>query len=68
MEKEIKNYKNEKQIQANSIKQKTQEIHAKNKMQEYEDMCSKNEEDNKNFNKNNQNHKTNKIEIHNIIP
>ena len=38
MEKEIENYKNEKQIQANSIKknQKTEEIHAKSKtIQEY---------------------------------
>ena len=44
MEKEIENYKNEKQIQTNSIKQKTEEIHAKNKtIQEYESMCSKNE-------------------------
>ena len=44
MEKEIENYKNEKQIQANSIKQKTEEIHAKNKtIQEYENVCSKNE-------------------------
>ena len=44
MEKEIENYKNEKQIQANSIKQKTEEIHAKNKtIQEYENMCGKNE-------------------------
>ena len=43
MEKEIENYKNEKQIQANSIKQKTEEIHTKNKtIQEYENMCSKN--------------------------
>ena len=41
---EIENYKNEKQIQTNSIKQKTEEIHAKNKaIQEYENMCSKNE-------------------------
>ena len=29
MEKETENYKNEKQLQANSIKQKTEEIHAK---------------------------------------
>ena len=44
MEKEIENYKDEKQIQANSIKQKTEEIHAKNKtIQEYENVCSKNE-------------------------
>ena len=44
MGKEIENYKNEKQIQANSIKQKTEEIHAKNKtIQEYENMCGKNE-------------------------
>ena len=43
MGKEIENYKNEKQIQANSIKQKTEEIHAQNKtIQEYENMCSKN--------------------------
>ena len=36
MGKEIENYKNEKQIQANSIKQKTEEIHAKSKtIQEY---------------------------------
>ena len=42
MGKEIENYKNEKQIQANSIKQKTEEIHAQNKtIQEYENMCSK---------------------------
>ena len=41
---QIENYKNEKQIQTNSIKQKTEEIHAKNKaIQEYENMCSKNE-------------------------
>ena len=44
MKEEIENYKTEKQIQTNSIKQKTEEIHAKNKtIQEYENMCSKNE-------------------------
>ena len=44
MEKEIENHKNEKQIQTNSIKQKTEEIHAKNKtIQEYENMRGKNE-------------------------
>ena len=43
MKEEIENYKTEKQIQTNSIKQKTEEIHAKNKtIQEYENMCSKN--------------------------
>ena len=42
MKEEIENYKTEKQIQTNSIKQKTEEIHAKNKtIQEYENMCSK---------------------------
>ena len=36
MKKEIENYKNEKEIQANSSKQKTEEIHPKSKtIQEY---------------------------------
>ena len=44
MKEEIENYKNEKQIQANSIKQKTEEMHAKNKtIQDYENESSKNE-------------------------
>ena len=44
MKEEIENYKNEKQIQTNSIKQKTEEIHAQNKtIQEYENKCNKNE-------------------------
>ena len=44
MKEEIENYKTEKQIQTNSIKQKTEEIHAKNKtIQEYENMRGKNE-------------------------
>ena len=44
MKEEIENYKNEKQIQANSIKQKTEEMHAKNKtIQDYENKSSKNE-------------------------
>ena len=43
MEEEIENYKNEKQILANSIKQKTEETHVKNKtIQDYESKCSKN--------------------------
>ena len=44
MKKEIKTYETGKQIQANSIKQKTEEMHVKDKtIQEYENMCSKNE-------------------------
>ena len=44
MKEEIENYKNEKQIQANSIKQETEEMHGKNKtIQGYENKCSKNE-------------------------
>ena len=44
MKEEIENYKNEKQIQANSIKQKTEEMHAKSKtIQDYENKCSKTE-------------------------
>ena len=44
MREEIENYKNEKQIQTNSIKEKTEEIPAQNKtIQEYENKCNKNE-------------------------
>ena len=44
MKEEIENCKNEKQIQANSIKQKREEMHAKNKtIQDYENKCNKNE-------------------------
>ena len=44
MKGEIEKYKNEKETQINSIKQKAEEIHAKNKtIQGYEYKCSKNE-------------------------
>ena len=44
MKGEIEKYKNEKKTQINSIKQKAEEIHAKNKtIQGYEYKCSKNE-------------------------
>ena len=44
MKEEIENYKNEKQIQTNSIKQKTEEIQASNKtIQGHENKCNKNE-------------------------